>query len=409
MTGQGGGAGDAGRAAQERLTEEARATASALLDWLGTRMDVPTDAAARPPGSDGVTGSRRLGMRPPQSPGPCAWCPVCALVAALRGEQPELTARLAEQASGLMMLLRLMLQTHQDGGHGHGRGPAPEATPGPGSGPPPGWPAEWGAWDGWGASPGSVEDPAVDDEVPAVDDEVPAVDDEDPAVDDEVPAVDDEVPDETVPDETGDGVPSGTPAAPGDVRDVGSAADARARRRVPIRRASPRSAAFRDPEGAGRSAAEATPGTSTAGRDAARRAAPTDARPEQDATPDDGAPVGAPRPGPRASGAGPRPAPRRASARPAATPRPAATAAATPAPTPTSAAAAGSPGTPPPATRSTTAPETARSAASGTARPGRDGTPTAPARPSVQRIAIRRPPRRSGAAPGDTSDTEPLC
>ena len=95
------GPGDA-HAAQERLTREARATASALLDWLGTRVD----GAAAPAGS-----------RPPQSPGPCSWCPVCALVAALRGEQPELTARLVEQASGLMMLLRLMMQAHPNPGH----------------------------------------------------------------------------------------------------------------------------------------------------------------------------------------------------------------------------------------------------------------------------------------------------
>ncbi|MHC1561718.1 hypothetical protein ACR9E3_22380 [Actinomycetospora sp. C-140] len=383
MTGAGSGAGDAGRAAQERLTEEARATASALLDWLGTRMDVPTDGA-RPPGANGLTGSRRLGMRPPQSPGPCAWCPVCALVAALRGEQPELTARLAEQASGLMMLLRLMLQTHQDAGHGHTHGhthgAAPEATPGPDGAPPPGWPAEWGAWDGWGATPGSAEDHAAEDhaaEDHAAEDhaaEDHAAEDhaaEDHAAEDHA-AVGDEVP-----DSTGDGMPPGTPAASGDVRDVGPATDARARRRVPIRRASPRSAAFRGAGGAGTSPSE-TPGEGTS---TAPEAGRTDARPEQDATPNGGAPVGAPRPGPRASGGGPRPAPRRASARPAATGRP--------------------------ATRGR--PTTADPAASGAAAPGRDATPTVPPRPSVQRIAIRRPARGPGAASGDPHDTEPPC
>ncbi|WP_345425299.1 hypothetical protein, partial [Actinomycetospora chlora] len=149
---------DAGRAAQERLTAEARATASALLDWLGTRVEAPpaapTGGATSPP-----TGSRRLGMRPPQSAGPCSWCPICALVAALRGEQPELTARLAEQASGLMMLLRLMVQSHQDPGHGHHHAPPPEAAAGA---PPAGWPTEGGAWDGWGAAPGPG--PAADRE-----------------------------------------------------------------------------------------------------------------------------------------------------------------------------------------------------------------------------------------------------
>jgi hypothetical protein len=45
---------------------------------------------------------------------------VCALVAALRGEQPELTATLAEQASGLLVMLRLLVQAHAAGGPEHG-------------------------------------------------------------------------------------------------------------------------------------------------------------------------------------------------------------------------------------------------------------------------------------------------
>jgi hypothetical protein len=107
VTGPGGT--EADRAARERLAREARETATALLDWVGTRVDGAATSRA-----DGTS------ARPRQSPGPCAWCPVCALVAALRGEQPELTATLAEQASGLLVMLRLLLQAHAAGGPEHG-------------------------------------------------------------------------------------------------------------------------------------------------------------------------------------------------------------------------------------------------------------------------------------------------
>jgi hypothetical protein len=270
-----GGASDAGRAAQERLTQEARATASALLDWLGTRVDRGAAGEGAP-------------SRPAQSAGPCTWCPVCALVAALRGEQPELTARLAEQASGLMAVLRLMVQAHQEPGHQHGHQhawPPPGehvATPAAGAPPaPPGWPAEWGAWDAWGAAPVADAPVAPPAEAPA------------PAPEPAAAAA------PTEPE-----TPPGPPGVPG-------------RRRPPVRRASPRSAAFRGQ------------GVPTA--DGAAAASET----------------GTPAPAPVAE-----PAP----ARPARSTRPA---------------------TPP--------------AASG------------PARPSVQRIAIRRPARRDGTDGPDSS------
>lgn len=52
----------------------------------------------------------------------CGWCPVCAVAAIVRGERPELTARLAEQLSGLVTLLReIMAEQH--------RNPPPESQP----------------------------------------------------------------------------------------------------------------------------------------------------------------------------------------------------------------------------------------------------------------------------------------
>ncbi|GAA4830501.1 hypothetical protein GCM10023201_17800 [Actinomycetospora corticicola] len=148
---------DADRVARERLAREARETATTLLDWVGTRVEGP-----RGPRPDG-------GERPRQSPGPCSWCPVCALVAALRGEQPELTATLAEQASGLLVLLRLLVQSHATGAHDHHAHPAPAPaaaegpTPTPASTTPPAWPAEWGAptWSDvpWDVAPHATFDP----------------------------------------------------------------------------------------------------------------------------------------------------------------------------------------------------------------------------------------------------------
>ncbi|WP_433781783.1 hypothetical protein ACQPX6_18370 [Actinomycetospora sp. CA-101289] len=264
-----GAASDAARAAQERLTQEARATASALLDWLGTRVDRGAPADGAP-------------TRPAQSAGPCTWCPVCALVAALRGEQPELTARLAEQASGLMTLLRLMVQAHQEPGHGHDHGHQhawppppgePVATPSTATRPaPPGWPAEWGAFDGWGSGASHEPEPSS----------------------------------AGAPDPAEPATPPGPTGVPG-------------RRRPPVRRASPRSAAFRGM------------GVPTTDGDAATTAQDT-------------------------------PAPEPAPARPVRSARAA---------------------TPP--------------AASGSARP------------SVQRIAIRRPARHDGAAGSDGPDSSASC
>jgi hypothetical protein len=40
----------------------------------------------------------------------CSACPVCAVLAAVRGERPELAVRLAEQAAGLVTVLRAALE-----------------------------------------------------------------------------------------------------------------------------------------------------------------------------------------------------------------------------------------------------------------------------------------------------------
>jgi hypothetical protein len=43
------------------------------------------------------------------TPATCGWCPVCAGMALLRGERPELAVRAAEHAAGLLAVLRSAL------------------------------------------------------------------------------------------------------------------------------------------------------------------------------------------------------------------------------------------------------------------------------------------------------------
>lgn len=56
----------------------------------------------------------RLAAAPEQgehTPATCGWCPLCAGMAVLRGERPELAVKAAEHASGLLAVLRMALAT----------------------------------------------------------------------------------------------------------------------------------------------------------------------------------------------------------------------------------------------------------------------------------------------------------
>ncbi|WP_232662230.1 hypothetical protein [Pseudonocardia sp. TRM90224] len=75
------------------LAAELRTVVLTALDRLGPLLD---DLRAEPvPGTP---------------PAACASCPVCAVIAALRGERSELGVRLAEQASGMITVLRAALE-----------------------------------------------------------------------------------------------------------------------------------------------------------------------------------------------------------------------------------------------------------------------------------------------------------
>ncbi|MEU0534237.1 hypothetical protein [Amycolatopsis tolypomycina] len=59
----------------------------------------------------------------------CGWCPLCAIVAVVRGERPELVARLVEQLAQLVALLRAVLADRwepDEGVHMPGFRPAPK-------------------------------------------------------------------------------------------------------------------------------------------------------------------------------------------------------------------------------------------------------------------------------------------
>ncbi|TWF74135.1 hypothetical protein FHX44_1114 [Pseudonocardia hierapolitana] len=85
----------------EGIGEDLRVLALAALE----RLDPVLDRLRAEPESD-----------PPET---CASCPICAVIAALRGERPELAVRLAEHATGLVAVLRAALEAG---------GPAPAAA-----------------------------------------------------------------------------------------------------------------------------------------------------------------------------------------------------------------------------------------------------------------------------------------
>lgn len=76
----------------EGIGEDLRVLALTALD----RLDPVLDRMRSEPADD--------------APEMCASCPICAVIAALRGERPELAMRLAEHAAGLVAVLRAALQ-----------------------------------------------------------------------------------------------------------------------------------------------------------------------------------------------------------------------------------------------------------------------------------------------------------
>lgn len=87
-----------------------------------------TEAAGGTPGTaaeealrllDAVQGWARRTFPPPQGehPAECQWCPVCQLAAVLRGEHPEITARITEAGLALAGLVRSLADAASAAGH----------------------------------------------------------------------------------------------------------------------------------------------------------------------------------------------------------------------------------------------------------------------------------------------------
>lgn len=106
----------AGEGEEQRPVGDLAAELRALADVLIDRVD-PWLASLAAPG---------------EGSGSCSWCPVCALVTALRGDRPELARRLAEQGGGLLSAVRLLVAEH--GSAQHPEHPE-QAPPGPGAHP----------------------------------------------------------------------------------------------------------------------------------------------------------------------------------------------------------------------------------------------------------------------------------
>lgn len=97
-----------------RLVEELRLLVDALAERAQPVLDRFASGADQPA---------------EHTPATCGWCPLCAGMAVLRGERPELAVRAAEHAAGLLSVLRASLADRPPAAASE---PAPEPASGEG-------------------------------------------------------------------------------------------------------------------------------------------------------------------------------------------------------------------------------------------------------------------------------------
>ncbi|MGW6695372.1 hypothetical protein ACWF62_16530 [Rhodococcus sp. NPDC054953] len=98
---------------------ELRALATAAMDRFEPLLERALEVAAAVAEPDPDA---------PADPGSgCGWCPVCALVALLRGESHELLTLVAAQVAALLTLVRTLLDEHRP--EPSEEGPAADPTP----------------------------------------------------------------------------------------------------------------------------------------------------------------------------------------------------------------------------------------------------------------------------------------
>jgi len=122
----------AGCAEHGELGEEFRLLALALLDRFeprarsvlaGLRVEAAEAAeaaaaeavaaeatAGEATAGEATAGGATAGSATASQPVACQWCPVCSVIAVVRGDRPELGGRLAEQAGALLTTLRAVLE-----------------------------------------------------------------------------------------------------------------------------------------------------------------------------------------------------------------------------------------------------------------------------------------------------------
>lgn len=109
------------------MSEETGADGPKLAEEIRLLVEMVVEKAA--PWLEGVVAA---GHGDPDQAKPdgsaCGWCPLCAIVAVVRGERPEFAARLLEQLAQLVALLRAVLADRwepDEGVHMPGFRPAP--------------------------------------------------------------------------------------------------------------------------------------------------------------------------------------------------------------------------------------------------------------------------------------------
>lgn len=80
---------------------------ASLAEEIRLLVEMVIERAA--PWLDGVISAGHGSPREKGETDSCGWCPLCAVVAVVRGERPEFVARLAEHAAQLIALLRAVL------------------------------------------------------------------------------------------------------------------------------------------------------------------------------------------------------------------------------------------------------------------------------------------------------------
>jgi len=121
---------DTGRHADGlKLAEEIRLLVEMVIERAAPWLEgVMAAGHGEHPGTGEPGGADLPGVE--DSTSGCGWCPLCAIVAVVRGERPEFVARVLDQAAQLVALLRAVLADRWEPDEGvHMPGFRPSARP----------------------------------------------------------------------------------------------------------------------------------------------------------------------------------------------------------------------------------------------------------------------------------------